>query len=189
MRPKKVSLQKSPGKKLFHVLIERSDFMRNSVGQHMPTEQDIKKMAQNVAAVDASSVMSMFKILEAGNIIQQKIMDPLERDYDLSGSKMSILMMLYNNDNHPLSPSLMAEKLHVSRANISAMLKRMERNELIEIRTQVADARNKEVYLVNKGKELLNSILPAHYQRIHQLMEPLNEQDRNKLMVLLDLIN
>lgn len=163
--------------------------MRNIGGQHTPTEQDIKKMAQHVADVDTSAVLTMFKILETGNIIQQKIMDPLEKDYDLSGSKLSVLMMLYNNDNQPMTPSLMAEKLHVSRANISAMLKRMERDELIEIRGQVNDARIKEVYLINKGKELLDSVLPKHYQRIHQLMEALNEPNRRKLIALLDHIN
>ena len=85
-----------------------------------------------------------------------------------------------------MAPSELAEKVGVTRATISNMLQRMERDGLVDIRPAEQDGRGKIVKLTQAGCDFMEEILPPHYLRVSKLMEKLTEDEQKKLIMLLE---
>ena len=92
----------------------------------------------------------------------------------------------FNVSDEEVAPSQLAEKAGVTRATISAMLQRLERDGLVKLQAAQGDGRSKVVQLTEAGAALMNSILPPHYLRVSRLMEKLSEQEQKELIRLLD---
>ncbi|MBR3456652.1 MAG: winged helix DNA-binding protein, partial [Selenomonadaceae bacterium] len=84
-----------------------------------------------------------------------------------------------------IAPSMLASKVGVTRATVSVMLQRMEREELVHIRSDEQDGRGKIVILTEKGRKFMDDILPAHYLRVTELMGKLTEEEQGELGRLL----
>jgi DNA-binding MarR family transcriptional regulator len=85
-----------------------------------------------------------------------------------------------------IAPSELAAKVGVTRATISNMLRRMERDGLVDIRPAEQDGRGKVVSLTKAGRDFMEEILPPHYLRVSKLMEKLSEAEQKELIMLLE---
>jgi DNA-binding MarR family transcriptional regulator len=95
-------------------------------------------------------------------------------------------VVLHQYGKEGIAPSLLAAKVGVTRATISNMLQRMERDGLINIRPAAQDGRAKVVSLTKKGFDFMEEILPPHYLRVSKLMEKLTEAEQKELIMLLE---
>ena len=130
--------------------------------------------------------IAMLGIKTASEDIQQSILDVLQRDYQLSEGKFCALVVLHQYGKEGIAPSLLAAKVGVTRATISNMLQRMERDGMINIRPAAQDGRAKVVSLTKKGFDFMEEILPPHYLRVSKLMEKLTEAEQKELIMLLE---
>ncbi len=95
-----------------------------------------------------------------------------------------VMMILYQS-LEGIAPSTLAEKAGVTRATISAMLRRMIRDKLACSFSDSADGRRKLVGLTEKGRAFLDEILPDHFKREARLMNNVSEEERITLVQLL----
>jgi len=109
----------------------------------------------------------------------------LQRDYHLSDGKFCTLVVLHQHGEAGISPSVLAEKVGVTRATISSTLQRMERDGLVSVKPAESDGRGKVVHLTGQGTEFMAEILPPHYLRVSKLMEKLTETEQKDLILLL----
>jgi len=86
--------------------------------------------------------------------------------YGLYPAQSWIIKFLYHQEAQ--TQVELASKLKVTPATISAMLKRMERDELIYRKRSVEDHRVTHVFLTDKGKEQVELIEEA-FKEINQL--------------------
>ena len=84
-----------------------------------------------------------------------------------------------------MAPSVLADKVGVTRATISNMVQRMERDGLIVVRPAEKDGRGKMVVMTQKGCDFMEKVLPPHYLRVTKLMEKLTEEEQQELIRLL----
>ena len=68
---------------------------------------------------------------------------------------------------------------------MTGLMKGLQRDGLIERLEHDGDRRKAIVRLTRKGKESLNSIFPDYYSRIADLMNDLEDEEREKLSMLL----
>ena len=150
----------------------------------IPTREELEKHAKTVPEINAPEVIAMLRVLKASAEIRHAIIDVLEKNYHLSEGKLCVMIVLHQ---HPegAAPSMLACKAGVSRATISAMLRRMSRDGLAMAVSDDDDGRGKKVILTAEGRRFMDEILPGHYLRITELMGKLTEDEQNELISLL----
>lgn len=92
------------------------------------------------------------------------------RDYQLLEGKLCVLIILHQAVDG-IAPSQVAERAGVTRATISVMLNRMTRDGLrYSFFSASDDGRTKKVRLTEKGRSLMDEVLPGHYMGVTKLM-------------------
>ncbi|SEH32766.1 MarR family winged helix-turn-helix transcriptional regulator [Selenomonas sp. KH1T6] len=150
----------------------------------IPTWEELQKHRELVEEINPSAVIAMLRIKQAAEEIQQGILDILQSEYHLSEGKFCVLVVLHQH-GEGIAPSVLAEKVGVTRATISSMLQRMERDGLVAVKADKADARSKKVKLTRAGNDFMQEILPPHYLRVSKLMEKLSEEEQKEVIRLL----
>ena len=150
----------------------------------MPTWEELKKHAEAVPEIDPAAVIAMLEIRQAAEEIDEAILNVLKEEYRLSEGKFCVLIVLHQ---HPggIAPSFLADRVGVTRATVSAMLQRMERDGEVAVAEDARDGRGKIVSLTKKGQNFMGEILPKHYRRTSRLMNRLTEKEHRELIRLL----
>ena len=105
--------------------------------------------------------------------------------YGLSSPKFKVLINLYMAGDRGLIQSELGTKLHVSRANITGLVERLEKEGLVVRNNDPTDKRVYRVCLTNRAFALMHAFLPVHNDFMHKLMSAL---DRNEKEVLISLL-
>ncbi|WP_303105314.1 MarR family winged helix-turn-helix transcriptional regulator [uncultured Mitsuokella sp.] len=150
----------------------------------LPSWEELARHKKIIPEINPSAVIAMLEIKQAGEEVQQSVMDVLQREYHLSEGKFCLLIVLHQ---HPqgIAPSQVAAKVGVAKATVSTMLQRLEREGMVEILPDPKDARGKLACLTQKGRDFMDGLLPAHYLRVTKLMERLTEDEQKELSCLL----
>ena len=152
----------------------------------IPSFAELERHKELVPEINPAAVIVMLRIKTVSEEIQDSILDVLQQTYHLSEGKFCALIVLHQRGGNGMAPSELAEKVGVTRATISNMLQRMERDGLVDIRPAEQDGRGKIVKLTQAGCDFMEEILPPHYLRVSKLMEKLTEDEQKKLIMLLE---
>ena len=152
----------------------------------IPSFTELERHKELVPEINPAAVIAMLRIKTVSEEIQDSILDVLQQTYHLSEGKFCALIVLHQRGGNGMAPSELAEKVGVTRATISNMLQRMERDGLVDIRPAEQDGRGKIVKLTQTGCDFMEEILPPHYLRVSKLMEKLTEDEQKKLIMLLE---
>ena len=124
----------------------------------IPTMEELTRHARLIPEINPAAVIAMLGIKQAAEDIQSSIMDVLTREYRLSEGKFCALVVLHQHLDG-IAPSVLASKVGVTRATVSVMLQRMEREGFVHIRSDEQDGRGKVVLLTEKGREFILDII------------------------------
>jgi len=116
-----------------------------------------------------------------------KLVDVSEKYWQaqgLNGARIRILVELMK-EGGTLLPSKLAQKIGVTKANISLLLNPMENQGLIRRDSHPADGRKSVISITNEGQSLLMQHLPANRERIADKMKALNDHELKQLLSLL----
>jgi DNA-binding MarR family transcriptional regulator len=151
----------------------------------IPSFAELERHKELVPEINPAAVIAMLRIKTVSEEIQDSILDVLQQTYHLSEGKFCALIVLHQRGEKGMAPSELAEKVGVTRATISNMLQRMERDGLVAVKADKADARSKKVKLTRAGNDFMQEILPPHYLRVSRLMEKLSEDEQKEVIRLL----
>lgn len=152
--------------------------------EFIPTLSELEHYAKVMPEINPSSVVAMLGVRKTALEIQHAIFDVLENKYQLSEGKLGLMIILYHQQSG-VAPSFLAEKAGVTRATISAMLCRMQRDGLVLAVNSAEDGRSKEIHLTKEGRHMMDEILPNHYLQITKLMGKLSDEEQQELICLL----
>lgn len=150
----------------------------------IPTTASLRRMAEKIPQLDVSSVEVLLFFRQTAEFVQKQIFDPLEAQYNLSEGKLVVLILLFQSQE-PLAPSALAAKAGVTRATISVMLRRMVRDNLVELAGSAADGRSKMVSLTSQGRSFVAEVLPQHYLRTSAMLQDFSLEEKATLLKLL----
>ena len=151
----------------------------------IPTWEELERHKRIIPEINPAAVIAMLGIKTAAEEIQQAILDVLQQEYHLSEGKFCALIVLHQHGEQGVAPSVLADKVGVTRATISNMVQRMERDGLIVVRPAEKDGRGKMIVMTPKGCDFMEKVLPPHYLRVTKLMEKLTENEQQELIRLL----
>lgn len=151
------------------------------------TREEMERHVRIIPDINPSTVIAMLKVMQAAEEIQHAVFDKLDKDYHISEGKLCVMLILYHH-RQGMAPSQLASRAGVTRATISAMLHRLERDGLARVVSDETDRRAKKICLTREGLSFLDKILPAHYLRITHLLGKLEANEQEELICLLQKI-
>jgi DNA-binding MarR family transcriptional regulator len=155
---------------------------------NLPRHQVIWEMAQHAPGVEASSVETYLLFLRVASDVFAALQTHLSR-FDLSDGKLSVLLQLSTSTNGALTPSHLAKSIGIKRASVTDLLGGLERDRLVVRESSPEDGRMSIIRLSAQGRELLDELIPEHFQRLQALMSSLTTQDKQELTSLLEKIS
>ncbi|MGM7681375.1 MarR family winged helix-turn-helix transcriptional regulator [Cytobacillus sp. Hm23] len=111
----------------------------------------------------------------------------LEEKLEPLGLTLGRLCLLYalQRIGKPALPSELGDDLAVTRANISGLLRGLEKSELIRRELDTSDRRRILVHLTLKGKETLEKAWPIYEETVANLLHPLGLEEQTMLLTML----
>ena len=114
--------------------------------------------------------------------------DEFFRPYNLTDVQFNALMLLQHQsgDEGGLSQAQLSDMMLVNRANITSLIDRMEKANLVVRTAAVKDRRYNIIKLTAKGKKLLAQIEPIYAKEIKKVMACLKQPEQKKLITMLE---
>lgn len=105
------------------------------------------------------------------------------KDFGLTEPQFGVLEALYHLG--PLEQHILAEKLLVSRGNVTFIIDKLEKMNFVSRAVVTSDRRCNKVELTNTGREFIERIFPEHAKFITGLMNALDADEQILLAGLL----
>jgi DNA-binding MarR family transcriptional regulator len=101
-------------------------------------------------------------------------------EYGLSGAMFDVLAQIGGDEG--VTQQELAEQLLVTKGNVSQLLSKLEQQGLVEKRAQ---GQAKHLYLTEKGRGLIEQIMPEHDAFVQERMSKLTNEELRQLNDLL----
>lgn len=112
--------------------------------------------------------------------------DETASEFGINKGEFDLLKLLWTADErHHLSPSQLADRLHLSSGAMTNRLDRLETQGLVRRRPDPSDRRGILVELTDKGDEIFQSAIERQIEKEKGLIAPLSADERDKLTELL----
>lgn len=130
------------------------------------------------------SIRTSIEMTEAFQALEDLVSTHLAR-FGLSWPKSKALVELHMAGDPGLSQSELSRKLRVSRANVTGLIDRMEKDGLVARENNPSDKRAFRVRLTKRAEGLVNAFLPVHGQFLQKVMSGLDTGEKEILISLL----
>ena len=123
------------------------------------------------------------RLLKTHNLILMKSRAKLAKHCTMA--QFDVLAQL-SRGNDGITSIDLSRRLLVTAGNVTGMIDRMERDDLVERRPDPTDRRVTRVHLTEKGKQLAETVIPKHTKDIERLFRPLKILELQRLRHTLD---
>lgn len=130
-----------------------------------------------------TDTLLVYNVLRTHNSLSPFI-DRGLRELNLTGAQLNTLLVLRDAGNDGLSLGEIGRRLVVTRANVTGLIDRLEREGLVR-REGTADRRVTLARITEKGVGLLEAALPHHRQLLAELLDCLTPDEKEQLIALL----
>ncbi|MGA2678295.1 MAG: MarR family transcriptional regulator [Sedimentisphaerales bacterium] len=120
--------------------------------------------------------------------IMKKRADDFFGKFGLTDVQFNLLNLLYYESGKEggLSQAQISDMMLVNRANITSLVDRMEKAELVTRTAHAKDRRYNIIKLTGKGKNLYTKVEPHYLEQVKKVMSPLDAADTRKLTTTLE---
>ena len=150
----------------------------------LPNQQTIQRMASRYPETDILSVEVCLTFMDTSTAFYSSV-DSHHAQYNLSRGRFVLLMQLIETSKEGLLPSEFAERAGVTRASVTSLLDGLERDGLVTRQPHAMDRRMITVQITDKGRELMNKVLPQHFAWIKAWMDNLSYGEKQIFLELL----
>ncbi len=141
------------------------------------------------AGVETIRGVELLRAVRIVNNLYDAIFSERLRDDQLSGPRWGILMRLYADEmsghSGGLSPSVLSQHQMVSKNTVSALLRGLEEQGLIERQLDPNDRRSFTIRLTDLARAQVRAKTPTHVHFLNRLCADLSETEAETLLQLL----
>lgn len=109
--------------------------------------------------------------------------------YGLSQGRFLILIVMNRQPDQETNPSILAKKIGVTRATMTGLIDGLEKEGLIRRAVHKNDRRKQSLRLTEKGRHVLENLLPDYWSRLYNLMNGLTKKELTTLIKLLEKVS
>ncbi|MBI9015830.1 MAG: MarR family transcriptional regulator [Phycisphaerae bacterium] len=120
----------------------------------------------------------------------KKAGDEFFKAFGLTDVQFNLLMLLkyQTSDNKGMTQATISKMMLVNRANITMLVDRMEKGDLVTRTAAPGDRRSNIVIMTEKGEKLLDEVEVLYAQRIQLVMADLNEDQQKNLIQMMETV-
>jgi DNA-binding MarR family transcriptional regulator len=137
--------------------------------------------ARDEVPVASIGVSLWVRLLESHNLMLGELRRLLADESTLP--RFDLLANLEREDGQTLAA--LSRRMLVTAGNLTGLVDRAERDAVVERRPDPDDRRLSRVWLTERGRDLVQSLLPAHAQHVTELLSALDATERRDLRRLL----
>jgi DNA-binding MarR family transcriptional regulator len=137
---------------------------------------------------DDLTFYSLLGILQSGMWLQADIEKYLA-SFGLSHGRFSIMLSIIDAGGSSRIGIDIANSLGVSKATIAKMIDRLIRDEYLTFRGVAVDRRQKQYVLTQRGRKLVNQIVPGYMARLRIMSAGVSPFEKQQLISILSKIN
>ncbi|MBI5593779.1 MAG: MarR family transcriptional regulator [Deltaproteobacteria bacterium] len=149
----------------------------------LPDTGTLVKLSKRYPSLEIPVLETWLTLMRISGNCQNDLDQFLVR-YNLSQRKFFVLILLMRNPDG-LKVSHLAEGTGVSCATMTGVVDGLLNAKLVTRETDEQDRRAFVVTITAAGQELLDQVLPQHYQRVSRIMSMLDDMERTQLNRLL----
>lgn len=142
-------------------------------------------MAENGADSTDAAVSLWHQLLQCYKSIERNISSALHSNYHQSLSRYDVLAQIHDYGEEWISVGDLTRRLLDTAGGISALLNRMEREELIKRRLNPRDRRSFQVALTDKGRQLYRDMSSNYSAWVAAALEEVSLEEREVLFNIL----
>jgi DNA-binding MarR family transcriptional regulator len=150
----------------------------------------VEAMARDlgVEGIDTTG-MELARLVRMVSNLYQVIVDDSLQASELSGPRWGLLMRLHGEEFagkiEGCTPTHLSRSQRVSKNTISALLRGLEEQGLVERRSDPDDLRGFRIRLTDAGRRLVAETAPLHLRHLNELVAGLAPEERGELIDLL----
>ena len=154
----------------------------------LPTAEILQRFAQRYPEADVTAIASFLMLLRVATDLSMAL-DACLSKHDLLQGRWWVLILLMREQDLTSQPSVLAEKLGVTRATMTGLLDGLEQGGLVQREAVPQDRRSVQIKLTPAGQAKLDAVMPDYYSRLRVCMQGLSEQQRSDLQSILGVID
>ena len=118
----------------------------------------------------------------------KKRADEFFRPFGLTDVQFNLMMLLEHQTapGEGLTQAKLSEMMLVNRANITSLIDRMEKSELVKRTSLANDRRCNIIKLTEQGSKTLEKVEPLYADEVKNIMAALEETDQKNLIAMLE---
>lgn len=164
----------------------------------LPRYECLLEAAKEFPEMDPSACEAYLNLLRTGDEVFS-VVERLLAEHHISSGRFGVLMLLWRASSSPASdadqsccgsgrrtPAELADAAGVTRATMTGLIDTLERDGLVRREPNPDDRRMMSVELTPTGDKFIRQMLPAHFQLMAALMQPLSIEERKTLVGLLN---
>lgn len=105
------------------------------------------------------------------------------RDAPLTEAEFNLLLVLRHNDE-PLSQNDLSQRLLVDKSNVTTLIDRLQRADLIRRNPVPGDRRRYHITLTGAGRKLIDTLDPVYHRMVAAVMSGLSDRESRTLIRL-----
>ncbi len=137
--------------------------------------------AREAEAIASVGVSVWVRLIESHNLMVAEVRRRFADECTMP--RFDLLTNLRREDGQTLAA--LSRRMLVTAGNLTGLVDRAERDGMVQRRPDATDRRLSRVHLTTKGRALVESLLPAHAQRVSDLLSSLDVTERRELRRLL----
>ncbi len=154
----------------------------------LPTQEVLERFAQRYPEADVTAIASFLMLLRVATDLSVAL-DACLSKHDLLQGRWWVLILLMREVDLTSTPSVLAEKLGITRATMTGLLDGLEQSGLVQRVSAPHDRRSVQIKLTEAGQAKLDTVMPDYYTRLRLCMQGLSESQRNDLQSILGVID
>lgn len=148
--------------------------------KELPTEGALRALSQSYPEMNVAAILAATRLLGTASEMEKSLEGYLAQ-HGVSLSKFFVLTFLRRYMPEGLTATELAEKISVTRGNMTGLLDGLEKSGLIVRQDSSTDRRVIFIKLSQQGQKLLDEMLPEHFTRVSRIMSSLQEGELKKL--------
>ena len=131
-----------------------------------------------------NSISEIYNLFMQAAVAVQKYADSkFYRESGISAVKFNVLQMLATSED-PVTPTKIARRIIRERHDVTTLVRRMQRDGLVDVVPSTTDKRSVNILLTNKGREKLTQAEPVEYETTKQIMAKMSKYQHGKLFYI-----
>lgn len=154
----------------------------------LPTQEILQRFAERYPVADVTAIASFLMLLRVATDLSVAL-DACLSKHDLLQGRWWVLILLMRERDLTSQPSVLSEKLGVTRPTMTGLLDGLEQVGLVQRVSAPQDRRSVQIKLTAAGQDKLDAVMPDYYARLRVCMQGLSESQRTDLQSILGVID